>query len=421
MNREALLQQISEWHEENENQKIIDAIETLPREEWGYEMTGLLARAYNNLAMMGETTPEEAQAGLLEKAVSLLESMEEDGKDDAVWHYRLGYSLFYLNREEEALPHFRQAVELDPDDSDTRLFIHWCEHSLSSKKAAVNKSGAKSLDKQTNSYYGESQNVYGETEEAAPSGLAEVMMSYLGCECWYFPPMSDSDPIMEAYRLAAEEGFIPVLIAVDETLWECLLLNSDPDNDSAKEYGFDPKAVAAYRKEQLSRPVPDGKAVLDRLIGDRREEAEEDDIDWEELLGEMSGEEDEDLGELLSIWDDATRKTHPLILAKIPVQNPWEIFTYLPFGGWNECPDTQDLMAVAKHWYQRYGAVPAAMTHDDLEFLVPAPVDEEQAMELAVEQYGCCPNIIYQAEEDLTVGVLADHLHSCKVWYFWWD
>ena len=38
--------------------------------------------------------------------------------------------------------------------------------------------------------------------------------------------------------------------------------------------------------------------------------------------------------------------TYPLILAKIPVKNPWEIFAYLPFGNWNECPNTPELMAL---------------------------------------------------------------------------
>ena len=37
--------------------------------------------------------------------------------------------------------------------------------------------------------------------------------------------------------------------------------------------------------------------------------------------------------------NDDTGMTYPLILAKIPVKNPWEIFAYLPFGNWNECPD----------------------------------------------------------------------------------
>ena len=65
-----------------------------------------------------------------------------------------------------------------------------------------------------------------------------------------------------------------------------------------------------------------------------------------------------------------------LYTSKIPVKNPWEIFAYLPFGNWNECPDTQDLMAVAKYWFEQHGAIPAAMSHDELEVLLPAPVPD---------------------------------------------
>ena len=37
------------------------------------------------------------------------------------------------------------------------------------------------------------------------------------------------------------------------------------------------------------------------------------------------------------------------------------------------------VMAVAKYWFEQHGAVPAAMSHDELEFLLPAPVPEEKA------------------------------------------
>ena len=95
-------------------------------------------------------------------------------------------------------------------------------------------------------------------------------------------------------------------------------------------------------------------------------------------------------------------------------------FQYLPFGGWNECPNTPELMAVAKYWFEQHGAVPAAMSHDELEFTLPAPVPEEKAMGTAVEQYGFCPDVVDQ-EEDPTVGNLADVLRQSTVWYFWWD
>ena len=257
-----------------------------------------------------------------------------------------------------------------------------------------------------------------------PSEVAQAIMEYLDCECTYFPSMADDDPIMSAYsyaqRLGVREGFVPVLIkADDETLLECLVMNADPEND-ADIYEFDLKTVTEYRKKVLSAPVKDGKAVLEELTGQRKEEAEDDDMDWEEeVLGEMEGGYDND--RFSCYWDSDSHMTYPLILAKIPVKNPWEIFAYLPFGNWNECPDTPELMAVAKYWFEQHGAIPAAMSHDELEFLLPAPVSQEQAMEVATEQYGFCPDIVDQEQDDPTVGNLADVLRQSIVWYFWWD
>ena len=253
-----------------------------------------------------------------------------------------------------------------------------------------------------------------------PSEVAHAIMEYLDCECTYFPSMADDDPIMSAYsyaqRLGVREGFVPVLIqADDETLLECLVMNADPEHD-ADCYEFDLKTVEEYRKKMLSAPIKDGKAVLEELTGQRKEEAEEDDMDWEEeIIGEIDGGINND--RFASYWDSDTNMTVPLILAKIPVKNPWEIFAYLPFGNWNECPDTPDLMAVAKYWFEQYDAVPAAMSHDELEFLLPAPVPKEKAIDVAVEQYGFCPDL----DQNASIGTLADTIHQSTVWYFWWD
>ena len=255
-----------------------------------------------------------------------------------------------------------------------------------------------------------------------PSEVAQAIMEYLDCECTYFPSMADDDPIMSAYsyarRLGVREGFVPVLIqADDETQLECLVMNADPEHD-ADFYEFDLKTVEEYRKKMLSAPIKDGKAILEELTGQRKEEAEDDDLDWdEEVLGEMEGGEPND--RFANYWNDDTGMTYPLILAKIPVKNPWEIFAYLPFGNWNECPDTPDLMAVAKYWFEQYGAIPSAMSHDELEFELPTPISKERAMEVAVEQYGFCPDL--DQNEDGSIGSLADVLWQSTVWYFWWD
>ena len=50
--------------------------------------------------------------------------------------------------------------------------------------------------------------------------VGKAMMNYLGCSCTFFEPMDDDDPIMEAYHRARQEGsregFVPVLVTVDE-------------------------------------------------------------------------------------------------------------------------------------------------------------------------------------------------------------
>lgn len=233
----------------------------------------------------------------------------------------------------------------------------------------------------------------------------DKMIACIGCPCHLFHPSETRQVIMAAYWEARErgerEGFIPVFVAAEDvTLLECLEMNQE-----------DGGGAEAARQAALAAPVEDGEAYFASLLAGRKEEAADDGFDWlEDVLGEQDG------GEAV---DDFYGMEEPMLLAEIPVKNPWEVFAYLPFGGWNECPDTQGLMAAAKRWYEKYGAVPAAMTHDVLQFQVPAPVDPEQAMDLALEQYAWCPDIVDQGCQ--SVGALADGLARSTVWFFWWD
>lgn len=255
----------------------------------------------------------------------------------------------------------------------------------------------------------------------APSETAEALMAYLDCECTYFPSMADDDPIMCAYEYAgknaAHEGFVPMLIAVDETLWECLMLNSDPAHEGDDDHAFDSDAVAAYRQSQLAAPLPDGRMVLEDGMAERRAEAEDDSKDWDtEVVGRMEGGFNNH--RFSGYWNSETDMTHPVILARIPVRHPWEVFAHLPFGNWNDCPDTPQLMAVARYWFEKFGAVPAVMTHDELDFALPKPIGWELVVQTALEQYAFCPDMDQNHE---SVGALADTLRQSKIWYFWWD
>lgn len=112
-----LLEQIADLHEKDEHEKIIDILLKIPETERDYEITGLLARAYNN-------TDE------YEKALDLLLSVEEEGKHDLIWHFRIGYAYYYLDRLEEAEKSFKRVLESDPGDSDAQDFLNWIREEI---------------------------------------------------------------------------------------------------------------------------------------------------------------------------------------------------------------------------------------------------------------------------------------------------
>ena len=138
MDQEELLQKIEEWSRSNQFQKVIDALESLSPEQQSYDLTCQLARAYNNLvALTG------ADRIYLKKAADLLVSVREEGKEDPLWHYRLGYSYYHLDKLKEAAICFREALRLDPGDEDAREFLKAIQRNSDTKNKAGNNKGDK--------------------------------------------------------------------------------------------------------------------------------------------------------------------------------------------------------------------------------------------------------------------------------------
>ncbi|WP_433945064.1 SMI1/KNR4 family protein [Paenibacillus sp. SN-8-1] len=103
---QTLIDQLSEWHEADEHQRIVDTLLTIPEEERNYDAVSRLARAYNNLERY-------------EEALAQFAFIAEPGQQDPLWHYRVGYALYYMGRYEEAVKAFGVADKLEPGDSDT--------------------------------------------------------------------------------------------------------------------------------------------------------------------------------------------------------------------------------------------------------------------------------------------------------------
>ena len=112
MDYSELLDHCEAWHEAEEYEKIVEALETIPEGERTTDIDMELARAYNNLGSSGDIEGRR----LLKKALRLMEPHEFELSDDYSWNFRMGYALIFLEREGEALPHFEKALELHPGD-----------------------------------------------------------------------------------------------------------------------------------------------------------------------------------------------------------------------------------------------------------------------------------------------------------------
>ncbi|WP_138754538.1 SMI1/KNR4 family protein [Paenibacillus sinopodophylli] len=104
--------QIMQWHEDSEHQQIIDTLMKMTPADRDYDIINSMGRAFNNL-------------GLYEEALEQFASIATQGKNDSLWHFRVGYSYYYMKRYEEAIDVLSTASELDPDDQHAARLLDW--------------------------------------------------------------------------------------------------------------------------------------------------------------------------------------------------------------------------------------------------------------------------------------------------------
>lgn len=103
----------------------------------------------------------------------------------------------------------------------------------------------------------------------------------------------------------------------------------------------------------------------------------------------------------------------------VPAKFGWEVPAYLRWGGWNACPPPEYHVAALRRWHERYGADLIGLNGDTMNVRASRPPQQRgDALALAIEQYGYCPDIIDQGVG--SISALAAGLIN-EWWYFWWD
>lgn len=242
-----------------------------------------------------------------------------------------------------------------------------------------------------------------------PTAIIKSIIEQLNYPYRILPKGLTIDEVMHIYAEAVEkgkkEGYTPVLVPEDEILDEYFGILRDEDQYSVE--------------ETLKKVGGNGKELLWKYLKEFTEQEEDETFDEKEFLGEMeNGEAIDTFSSMIDYGDGEIKQT---LLLEIPTKNPWEVVVYVPFGGWNECPVPEEMAAICRYWFEKYGAMPAVITHDTLEFLLPKPIAKDEAMETAKEHAAFCSDRVGQCTESGTVGEVADTLWQSTVWYFWWD
>ncbi|MDE7478442.1 MAG: DUF4253 domain-containing protein [Lachnospiraceae bacterium] len=243
-------------------------------------------------------------------------------------------------------------------------------------------------------------------EQAQP--ITQSIINKLGYPYQIFSSKASYKEVMDAYEKAVvqgqQEGFTPVIVPTDSTLDEYLGIVEDD--------GYSLEAV-------LKSELESGEEVLKQRF-EEYTGSEEDGFNMEEFIGEF----DEDLMavESYSAFEDyRSGEIVETILFKVPTTKPWELVAYVPFGGWNECPEVVKMMAICKYWFEKYGAIPVTITHGVMEMRIPAPVAEQDSLQVAREHYAFTPDRVDQCTRTGTLSELAACIAASKIWYFWWD
>ena len=217
---------------------------------------------------------------------------------------------------------------------------------------------------------------------------------------------------LTSYKEGKEKGFTPVFLVLDDTLLEKFEIDmEDEDTDNIMDI-----VKSNLKKYKNINAVK----FLEKFQGQNTDDLKENiDEYFSEIDYKFDDSEKYNL-ELSTLFDYDGNFKDDVILVKVPTENPYEVLGYFGMGGYNSCPFPAEQVAVAKYWYEKYGAVPAAITYDEIEFYVERPVQTlEETKKLAIEHYAFCYDIVDQCYG--TFEKLVDGLYKNIQWYFWWD
>lgn len=122
-----------------------------------------------------------------------------------------------------------------------------------------------------------------------------------------------------------------------------------------------------------------------------------------------------------SLFDPATQRLKPVLhVGLVDLADPCDLFARLGWGGGNDCPTPAVHVALHRHWRDRFGAEPLAVSSDVIDCRVARPpATRDDALALALSHEAYCPDVVEQGTG--SAARLGASLLAAPYWSFWWD
>ena len=207
-----------------------------------------------------------------------------------------------------------------------------------------------------------------------------------------------SEKYLATYKDGKEKGYTPVFLTVDEYLLKTFKITMTNENADSMIDLFNKnleKAKSINLIEIFNKFLKQQTICKLFIEGDYKF----DDNNKNNL-------------KFLTIFNNEGNLKDNVILVKVPTTKPYEILAYFGMG-------SEDI-ATVKYWYEKYGAIPASITYDEMEFYVERPPQTlEETKKLAVEHYAFCYGLLWGCYD--TLEEAASTIYKNVQWYFWWS
>ena len=206
-----------------------------------------------------------------------------------------------------------------------------------------------------------------------------------------------SEKYLATYKDGKEKGYTPVFLTVDDYLLKTFEISMKDENTD--------NMIDIFNKNLEKAKNINPIELFNKFIEQSMDKYfTEDDYKFDDS--------NKNNLKFLTIFNNEGNLKDNVILVKVPTTKPYEILAY--FG-----MESEDI-AIVKYWYEKYGAIPASITYDEIEFYVERPVlTFEEAKKLAIEQYAFCYGLLWECYD--TLDELASAIYKNVHWYFWWS